>query len=279
MTTATAPEIEKANTVVDGIERAVGVAGDVAMRFQSPVLAAMFGPVAGIGFDKAVAVARPTLKAAYNSVADTTTKLLNEASNIAVRDHISKMEPNAVLDFAAEQSPELKEIAEVGKTDPAFAQAFKDMLVKDKEALPQIKEMLKEDSSGVAVEYLKGAVKNPETRGQLTLKMQEVAERDDYDFKDMQKELLESAQANSWKEFFHDILANPNKFLEKMENWLGKDNMFVAVLRPVLALSHGVASLMREGLGQYAELGPKLSDASEDYLAKQGNTWSTFTPG
>jgi hypothetical protein len=204
---------------------------------------------------------------------------LNEASNIAIRDHISKMEPNEVLDFAAKEIPDLKEIAEIGKTDPEFAQAFKGMLTQDINALSDIRATLNEDGSKTTLQALKALVQNPETRGHLTLEMQKVAENEDYSFADMKDNLLKNAQVGSLQEFFKDILANPNMFLSKMETLFGPNSMVMDFLKPAMAVFHGVASLMREGLTDYAQLGPGIVKGSEDYLAKQGNTWTTYTPG
>jgi hypothetical protein len=279
MTTATAPDLDKLNTTVDHVAGAVGSVGEVAMNFSSPVLRAMFGPVASAGMFEPLNTVKPVLKNAYDSVAETTTKMLNEASNIAIRDHISKMEPNEVLDFAAKEIPDLKEIAEIGKTDPAFASAFKEMLVKDGQALNDIKATLEEEGSGATLIVLKELIKNDQTRAELTLKMNKVADSENYGFADMKNELLGTVGANSISDFFKDIFANPNMFLSKMETLLGPDNFFVNAIKPVLAVIHGLGSMMREGMSEYAQLGPSIVRGSEEYLAKQGNTWSTYTPG
>jgi hypothetical protein len=95
----------------------------------------------------------------------------------------------------------------------------------------------------------------------------------------MKNELLGTVGANSISDFFKDIFANPNMFLSKMETLLGPDNFFVNAIKPVLAVIHGLGSMMREGMSEYAQLGPSIVRGSEEYLAKQGNTWSTYTPG
>jgi hypothetical protein len=62
MTTATAPDLDKLNTTVDRLADVAGSVGEVAMNFSSPVLRAMFGPVASAGMFEPLNTIKPRSK-------------------------------------------------------------------------------------------------------------------------------------------------------------------------------------------------------------------------
>lgn len=167
----------------------------------------------------------------------------------------SAMKPDEILDKVAKDNPDWKNLASIAKTDEPFKNAFKDALVKD-ETLMQFFDKMREHPQGDEIgKFFAKNFKNPEFRGNMTLALQNIADRDDIKGEDMgelfdgmsqydpsnskasnkrivqamsklgvpeeksQKMILE-AQG----EFFKDILKNPQKlggFLGNMLDQIG----------------------------------------------------------
>lgn len=232
--TATAPDLDKLNATIDGISAVVGQLGGVTSAFspllttglKSNPLTAMFG-YAAEGVEKATNLTAPPLRLAYD---------------------VASGALSSPLDLLTTMKPELQGLADVIKADPELASALNDAMVKDPTFLPGLIRMSSSTDGTAFLSSVEEGLQNPEVRANLTLGLQNLAEREDIDFSDFEEfansatqydmakpeesrarvinahlnmglteENAEETMAAGRDGFWKDILQNP----ERLGGWIG----------------------------------------------------------
>lgn len=155
MTTATAQDFDQVDAAIHGVTAV----------FKSNPLTAMFG-YAAEGLNKAANLTTPPLRLAY----DVATGALSSP-----------------LDLLVSTKPELKGLVDAVKADPELASALNDAMTKDNTFLPGLIRMSSSEDGSAFLSTVEETLKDPEVRANLTLGLQNLAERDDVDFADFEE--------------------------------------------------------------------------------------------
>ena len=161
------------NAAIGGLTQAVGTLGNIANSsatyiaegLKATPLTMAFG-YAVEGLQTAANVAAPPIRLAY------------DAATGAM---------SSPLDMLATIKPELSGLIDTVKEDPALASALNNAMTQDPTFLPGLVRMSSSSDGGAFLSTVEKGLKNPEVRANLTLGLQNLAEREDIDFSDFEE--------------------------------------------------------------------------------------------
>lgn len=193
--------------------------------------------------------------------------------------------PTDVLSYI---KPELQGFADAIKADPALEQAFNDAMKNDPTFLPGIIRMTQNDGGNAFLASLANSLDNDQVRGNFTLALQNLAEREDIDFEDFEKaadalatydntmegrdrvvsgfeglgltaESADQILAEGKKDFWNNILRDP----ERLGGWFGN-------MAQSLGLPPGLAETLAAVIPSAINM---LGDLPQAFSSLMGPDW------
>lgn len=105
----------------------------------------------------------------------------------AARSMLETREPNEIIDAFAEVRPDWKPVMDEIKNDPALSGALKNALVKDPTMLDGFAEMVDSGNGNTTPAELAQTLKDKQARGALTFVLNEVANKEEYEFSTLKR--------------------------------------------------------------------------------------------